>query len=310
VIRTIRTACRTAVLGAAALTAGLAGTGPAAHAAAAAPQWVPAFGYQFFSNTGGPGVSGQPFWQKSDSPLGYAQASQTLGSNGVNLSVSPDSTPPYNGSAGSGVIVPLGTVASSHLLDSFGNLTEPAITGSQNLTVRIIFDTNGDGTYFEWNSSGVFVSTGGDGNWFVAPGSPVPASAVQAFENPAEGPNTPIWAWIQLEDFTPGTTATGNVYSVAGQPLTTQAYAAPVTGLKATAKYTNLTAAWNPSTGATGYQVTVTTHRGTVIVASATVTGTSYTRGGLKETTGYAVHVLAEPAAPGQQPATAYVTTK
>jgi hypothetical protein len=47
-----------------------------------------------------------------------------------------------------------------------------------------------------------------------------------------------------------------------------------------------------------------------VTVASTTVTGTSYHLGGLKENTRYTVHVLAEPAAPGQQPATVRVTTK
>lgn len=86
--------------------------------------------------------------------------------------------------------------------------------------------------------------------------------------------------------------------------------AAPVTGLTVTAKYTNLSATWKASRGATGYQVTVTTHKGTVTVASAMVTGTSYGAGHLKENTSYAIHVQAVPAAPGQKPATGYVTTK
>jgi subtilase family serine protease len=86
--------------------------------------------------------------------------------------------------------------------------------------------------------------------------------------------------------------------------------APPVTGLKATAKYTNLTATWNASPGATGYQVIVTTHQASITVAKTTVTGTSYHLGHLKEKSGYAVHVLALPAASGQKPATVYVTTK
>lgn len=52
-----------------------------------------------------------------------------------------------------------------------------------------------------------------------------------------------------------------------GTPLVTQKPAVnPVSGLKATAKYTNLTASWNASKGATSHKVTVTTHKGAVTV--------------------------------------------
>jgi subtilase family serine protease len=105
-------------------------------------------------------------------------------------------------------------------------------------------------------------------------------------------------------------TATDTTGASGSASFTWTVTAAPVTGLKATAKYTNLTATWNASLGATAYQVTVTTHKGAVTVASANVTGTSYHLGHLKEKTSYAVHVLALPAAPGEKPTTAYVATK
>jgi subtilase family serine protease len=99
-----------------------------------------------------------------------------------------------------------------------------------------------------------------------------------------------------------------------GTPDTAAAFshssAAWVTGLKATAKYTNLAATWKASSGATGYKVTVTTHKGSVTIASTVVTGTSYHLGGLHENTSYAVHVLSFPTGSGQTPATVYVTTK
>lgn len=107
-----------------------------------------------------------------------------------------------------------------------------------------------------------------------------------------------------------GSFAMGSLWSNIAKHCVLSPAAAPVSGLKATAKYTNLTASWNASRLATSYKVTVTRHQGAVKVASATVTGTSYHLGHLKEKTGYAVHVLAEPAAPGQAPTTVDVTTK
>ena len=87
-------------------------------------------------------------------------------------------------------------------------------------------------------------------------------------------------------------------------------YAAPVTGLKVTPGYTSLTATWKASSAAQTYQVTVTQHNGSVIAGKATVTGTSCRIGHLKAKNTYAVKVLAQPAAPGQKPTTAYTTTK
>jgi len=94
----------------------------------------------------------------------------------------------------------------------------------------------------------------------------------------------------------------------AGAVQTTGTYAAAVTGLKVTPGYTSLTATWKASSGATSYQVTVTSHQAKI--AQTTVTGTSYRLGHLKQKTSYGVHVLAQPAAPGQKATTVYVTTK
>jgi hypothetical protein len=115
-----------------------------------------------------------------------------------------------------------------------------------------------------------------------------------------------VWAWIGLGDG--ATTGPGYVTSVNGKYLVS--YAAPVTGLKATPGYTSVTATWKASKGAQSYQVTVTRHNGTVVRGSATVTGTSCRIGNLKPTSAYDVKVLAQPAAPGQKPATATITTK
>ena len=74
------------------------------------------------------------------------------------------------------------------------------------------------------------------------------------------------------------------------------------------AGYTSLSATWHASSGATGYQVTVTSHQAKI--TQTTVTGTSYRLGHLKQKTSYGVHVLALPQAPGQKAATVYTTTK
>ena len=80
-----------------------------------------------------------------------------------------------------------------------------------------------------------------------------------------------------------------------------------VTGLHASARFDNLTATWNPVSGATGYTWSVTEHQGAQTVASGTTTGTSVTARGLKQKTGYAVHVTPQP---GGTPAVTYVTTQ
>jgi hypothetical protein len=293
-----------------AVLATLAGAIWAAAPASAAPVYVKNGTYQFASNTGGPGLSGSndTYWRASGNPLTYPQASQSLGATGVGLSVIPDSTAPYNGYADSGVIVPLGTIASSGLLQSDGSLNLPTWTGSSNIQANIYFDTNGDGQPFAFNSDGVYEGSNGD-SYVTTGNQPVPASAVTADENPGLGTNTQIWAWLGIDSSAAGQTATGLVTSVNGTNLVSE-YAAPVTGLKVTPAYTSLTATWHASSAATRYQVTVTQHNGSTIIATATVTGTSCRIGHLKAKNAYAVKVLALPAAPGQKPTTAYTTTK
>ena len=134
------------------------------------------------------------------------------------------------------------------------------------------------------------------------------ADVRQAFATRTDGgtANPEVWAWIGVQT-SPDQTAT--ITSVNGNNLVST-YAAPVTGLKVTPGYTSLTASWKASSAATKYQVTVTQHNGSVIVGSATVAGTSCRIGHLKPRNTYAVKVLAQPAAPGQKPTTAYTTTK
>ena len=89
---------------------------------------------------------------------------------------------------------------------------------------------------------------------------------------------------------------------------TTTAYATnPVTGLKASPRYTQITASWQASQNAASYRIRLRTLSGT-LVQQATVTGTSYVFHNLKTLHTYNVFVLANPAAPGAT--TAQVTTK
>ncbi|HEY3952347.1 MAG TPA: hypothetical protein VGM53_03145 [Streptosporangiaceae bacterium] len=305
----------------------------AAPAAQASAIYVKSGDYQFASNyTDG---SSSPFLV-SNSPFSYSDASQKIASNGVDLSVG--GSPNY---ASSAVIVDLGKLDT---LFSNGQFVPPAITGSSNLAYNLYFDVNGDGTYFGWGSHDpyVFTSENGDAAASMENGSdgqadfttfsgeagagnsaldstPYPdglsgvmtmTDVQKAFEaRTDDGTTDPeVWAWIGIQT---SPDASGYVTSIDGTPLVSQVPAVnPVSGLKATAKYTNATATWKASKGATSYKVTVTTHKGTVTVKTATVTGTSYTAGHLKEKTSYAVHVLAQPAASGAKPATVYVTTK
>lgn len=315
---------KVAAAGAAAVAALALTVAPAAQASAI---YVKNGDYQFASNyTDG---SSYPFLV-SNSPFGYSDASQKIASNGVDLSVS--GSPAY---ASSAVIVDLGKLDA---LFSNGQFVPPAIVGSGNLVYNLYFDTNGNSTYFGWGTHDPYSYTGMDGDNAACMGAAGntgdqadftcfggqtsttggPALSGQmtmeqvqaAFEARTDGggTNPEVWAWIGIQT-TPD--ATGYVTSVDGTPLVSQVPAVnPVSGLKATANYTNLTATWKASKGATSYKVTVTTHQGSVTVSSGTVTGTSYKAGHLKEKTSYAVHVLAQPAASGAKPATVYVTTK
>jgi hypothetical protein len=314
-----------------AVLAPLTGVVWAAVPASAAPVYAKNGTYQFASNyTDG---SSNPF-MVSNSPFSYSDASQSLGAGGVTISAKGTEY------ASSGVIVDLGPLSS---LFSGGQYVPPTVTGTgvnfPKVVYNLYFDTNDDQTYFGWGSHDPYSYTGMDGDNAAAmgavnngdpstndnadfgnfsgqgstPGGPaltsqMPMEAVQqAFANRTDGgtKDPEVWAWIGVQT-APDQTAT--ITSVNGKNLVST-YAAPVTGLKVTPRYTTLSATWHASNGATGgYQVTVTSHQ--AVVTKATVTGTSYHLGHLKQKTSYGVHVLALPQAPGQKATTAYVSTK
>jgi hypothetical protein len=223
---------RLRILPAVVAAAAIAGLGTTAAASAAtatsaapATKYVQNGDYAFASNTGNVGLtgSGDTFWQVLGSPISYPQSSQTLGADGVDLSITPDSTAPYSGYADSGVIMPIGTIAGSGLLNTDGSLSVPLVTGSSNLAVNIYFDTNGDGTFFSFNSAGVYEGEDGDSVVDVAPGATsIPAATVTADENATQGTSTLIWAWVGIDSSTPGT-VTGKVATFDYEPLTAPA---------------------------------------------------------------------------------------
>jgi len=295
----------------------------AAVPASAAPVYVKNGTYQFASNyTDG---SSTPFLV-SNSPFSYSDAAQSLGAGGVTLAASATGSD-Y---ASSGVIVDLGKLSS--LFNSSGQFVPPTVTGTnlQNVVYNLYFDTNGNGTYFGWGSHDPYSYTGMNGDSAASLGAVNNTSDQADFSTFASQPGASslggqltgpmtmedvqqafgttdpeVWAWIGVQT-TPDQTAT--ITSVNGTSLVST-YAAPVSGLKATPKYTTLSATWHASSGATGYKVTVTSHQ-TAIGPPTVVTGTSFHLGHLKQKTSYGVHVLALPAAPGQKATTVYVTTK
>jgi hypothetical protein len=314
-----------------AVMASLIGVVWAAGPASAAPVYAknPAYPYQFASNyTDG---SSTPF-MVSNLPFSYSDASQSLGAGGVTISAKGTDY------ASSGVIVDLGPLNS--LFNSSDQFVPPTVTGTgvnfPKVVYNLYFDTNGDGNYFGWGSHDPYSYTGMNGDNAAAmgavnstddnadfgnfggqgstPGGPVLTSPMtmeavqQAFQTRTDGgtKNPEVWAWIGVQT-TPDQTAT--ITSVNGKNLVST-YAAPVTGLKVTPGYTSLTATWKPSSAATGYNVTVTQHNGSVIAGKATVTGTTCRIGHLKAKNTYAVKVIAQNAAPGQKATTVYTTTK
>jgi serine protease len=109
-----------------------------------------------------------------------------------------------------------------------------------------------------------------------------------------------------------GTFGMQSLYSnAAGQCVmsstATQYATNPVSGLKASPRYTQITATWNASKNATSYRYRLRTTSGT-LVTQGTVTGTSYIFHNLQALHTYVVYVLANPAAPGA--GIAGVTTK
>lgn len=222
--------------------AALAGTGPT---------YSPAFGYQFASNTGGAGISGSSdtYWRVANSPLSYPTSSQSLGSAGVTVTAFPAAVTGRT-YADSGVIVDLGTVANNE--DGSGNLKVPTVTDSSGaaVNINIYFDTNGDGKYFKFNSDGVYeggaytgsetnpssssVPAGSDtvlddvnapASGSSSPTTTVPAAAVAAYENPTQGAQTEVWAWVGVDSS--GGKVSATFASVDGKSLVTATPPAP-----------------------------------------------------------------------------------
>ena len=80
-----------------------------------------------------------------------------------------------------------------------------------------------------------------------------------------------------------------------------------ITGLKATAAFDNVTASWQPVSGATSYQMVVTTQKGAKTLGSTVTTGPSGRVSFLPQKTDIAVHVTAQP---GGQTGTVWTATK
>lgn len=144
------------VAGTVLLTGGtaLAAFSGAAAASAAASQ---AFSYQFTATDSttaySPGlISDTPFTSN-------AEASQSLGANGVTLTITPQATP-AKGCCDSGVLVKLGDLNS--LFDSSGNLKPILIAGSGTIYANWIFDSNGNSKPLNYSAAGVLTDAGGD----------------------------------------------------------------------------------------------------------------------------------------------------
>jgi hypothetical protein len=85
----------------------------------------------------------------------------------------------------------------------------------------------------------------------------------------------------------------------------------PVTGLRVTARYTNVTATWDGETHASYYIATLRAGASDgKVVTSAKVSGTSHKFGALQEGTKYTVSVRAHPSAGAAVSAEGYATTK
>jgi hypothetical protein len=146
------------IAGAAAIAAASAGAlAPGvANAATTTATYTQNGSYQFASDTYDyDGTTGN--YIVNDSPESHTDSSQSLGSDGVDLSIEPGTS----GYADSGVIIRLGTLSS--LFNSSGTYVGPTIAGSSNLGVNFYFGTNGSTTSFgTLNGSDVLTSAAGD----------------------------------------------------------------------------------------------------------------------------------------------------
>lgn len=77
--------------------------------------------------------------------------------------------------------------------------------------------------------------------------------------------------------------------------------------VRVSAKYDNVTGSWPKVSGATSYNVMLTSHQGAQTIGKATTKGTSYTFHGLKQKQDFAFHVTAEP---GGESGVGYTATR
>jgi hypothetical protein len=229
------------IAGAAAIVAASAGAlAPgAANAATATATYTQNGSYQFASDTYDyNGTTGD--YIVNDSPESHTDSGQSLGSDGVDLSIDPSES----GYADSGVIIPLGRLSS--LFNSAGTYVGPKIVGSSNLGVNFYFGTNGSTTSFgTLNGSDVLTGANGDNyasvglngtsadfstfagysgtdTAFTALSGSVSMSGVATdyqneFGNEGVKTNDPeVWAWIGISG---DTAETGYVTSVDGTDL-------------------------------------------------------------------------------------------
>lgn len=183
----------------------------------------------------------------SNSPLSYSDASQTLGPNGVNLSVA--------GTADAGVVVPLGRLHS--LFNADGQFVPPVIVGSNLEGYNLYFDTSASDTYLGYpGGSAVFLDQGQsdtppydgtnkcamgvingtspsvecDSVWAGQPTGAIPDAPANEpytmqqirtfFKNNTNGNTNPlVWAWIGAGDGATNNSVPSYVTSVNGTKL-------------------------------------------------------------------------------------------
>ena len=212
-----------------AVTAGTASAVTTSSAAAKPPVAAKRGAYQFASDTA---TTTPAEWIIGNKPFSFADSSQSLGKNGVDLSITPGSS----GYADSGVIVALGKLDT--LFNNSGDYVPPTIVASSDTAVNYYFGTDGSTTgYLSFNSGGVYEGPGGDnlasisgdsadfgtftqGNTSIGLSGTMTMEAVlAAYQANTSGTTNPeVWAWIGIDGASP---ETATVTSVDGTSLVT-----------------------------------------------------------------------------------------
>ncbi len=157
-------------------------------------------GYQFASN------NNNVEWRFRSEPIAMNQSSQRLGRDGVTLS-----TRPVQGQyADSGVVVPLGNVAS--VFDRSQRLRDLRIVGSdvRSASVNLFVDNNGDGRYMNVAKNGVLTSRGSDQVLVDVRAGVTQRSAVTARDD------AQVWAWVGVGG---NTARSATIRSINGRSL-------------------------------------------------------------------------------------------